>query len=70
MRSNLLKKSVIACTLFALAGAAAFAQPRVEARKPLSPVTEDMLRNPPPADWLLWRRTYDAWGYSPLESIH
>ncbi len=70
MRSNLLKKSVIACTLFALAGAAAFAQPRVEARKPLSPVTEDMLRNPPPADWLLWRRTYDAWGYSPLESIN
>ena len=45
----------------ALAGAAAFAQPRVEARKPLSPVTEDMLRNPPPADWLLWRRTFDAY---------
>ena len=30
-------------------------------------VTEEMLRNPPPDDWLNWRRTDNAWGYSPLE---
>jgi len=31
------------------------------------PVTEAMLRNPPRGDWLKWRRTDNAWGYSPLE---
>lgn len=30
-------------------------------------VTEASLRNPPPGDWLNWRRTDDAWGYSPLD---
>ena len=28
-----------------------------------------MLRNPPPGDWLNWRRTDNAWGYSPLQQI-
>ena len=29
-----------------------------------------MLLNPPDSDWLMWRRTYDAWGYSPLKQIN
>jgi alcohol dehydrogenase (cytochrome c) len=33
------------------------------------PVTDAMLENPDPADWLMWRRTVDSWGYSPLEQI-
>jgi alcohol dehydrogenase (cytochrome c) len=36
----------------------------------LTPVTEEMLRNPPPGDWLHWRRTYDGWAYSPLTQIN
>ena len=36
----------------------------------LRPVTEDMLRNPAPADWPNWRRTDNAWGYSPLSTIN
>jgi len=32
-------------------------------------VTETTLRNPPPGDWLNWRRTDNAWGYSPLDQI-
>lgn len=36
----------------------------------MTPVTEAMLRNPPPGDWLHWRRTYDGWGYSPLNQIN
>ena len=28
-----------------------------------------MLRNPAPGDWLNWRRTDNAWGYSPLDQI-
>ena len=27
------------------------------------------LRNPAPSDWLMWRRTLDGWGYSPLDRI-
>ena len=35
-----------------------------------NPVTEQMLRAPAPGDWLNWRRTDDAWGYSPLRQIN
>ena len=33
------------------------------------PVTDDMLQNPSPDDWLMWRRTLNGWGYSPLDQI-
>ena len=33
------------------------------------PVTDAMLRDPAPADWLMWRRTLDGWGYSPLDQV-
>jgi alcohol dehydrogenase (cytochrome c) len=33
------------------------------------PVTEAMLKNPPPGDWLMFSRTYDAQRYSPLKQI-
>ena len=36
----------------------------------LTPVTDAMLANPPASDWLMWRRTYDGWGYSPLEQVN
>jgi len=36
----------------------------------LTPVTDAMLRDPSPNDWLMWRRTYNAWGYSPLSQIN
>ena len=28
-----------------------------------------MLQKPDPSDWLMWRRTLDSWGYSPLKQI-
>ncbi|HKD30833.1 MAG TPA: hypothetical protein VKC66_33615, partial [Xanthobacteraceae bacterium] len=34
-----------------------------------APVTTARLRQPEDANWLLFRRTYDGWGYSPLEQI-
>jgi alcohol dehydrogenase (cytochrome c) len=34
------------------------------------PVTDPMLQNPDPGDWLMWRRTLNAWGYSPLNQIN
>ena len=33
------------------------------------PVTDAMLLDPDPEDWLMWRRTLDGWGYSPLKQI-
>ena len=32
-------------------------------------VTDAMLQDPAPGDWLMWRRTLDGWGYSPLDEI-
>lgn len=36
----------------------------------LSDVSNSMLESPPEQDWLLWRRTYDSQGYSPLAQIN
>jgi len=33
------------------------------------PVTDRMIERPDPGDWLMWRRTQDSWGYSPLTQI-
>ena len=34
------------------------------------PVTDAMLQHPAAGDWLMWRRTLDSWGYSPLDQIN
>jgi alcohol dehydrogenase (cytochrome c) len=34
-----------------------------------TPVTDAMLRNPPPGDWLMVRRNYQAWSHTPLTDI-
>ena len=36
----------------------------------LTPVTGAMLDHPRASDWLVWRRTYDAQGFSPLRQIN
>src|SRR5689334_25099657 len=33
------------------------------------PVTAERLKKPADGDWLMIRRTYDGWGYSPLDQI-
>src|SRR5580698_3497712 len=33
------------------------------------PVTAERLLKPEDGDWLMIRRTYDGWGYSPLDQI-
>ena len=55
-----------------LVGASAMAQ-APQAANPaasLTPVTDAMLRDPPASDWLMWRRSYNGWGYSPLDQIN
>lgn len=39
------------------------------AEREFVPVTDAVLADPDPADWLMWRRTPDSWGYSPLDGI-
>ena len=53
--------AALATALLALAPAppAAHAQPP----SGFVPVTDAMLRNPAPGDWLMWRRTLDGWGF-------
>ena len=33
------------------------------------PVTDARLRGPEPESWLMYRRTYDGWGFSPLDQV-
>src|SRR5881394_4076774 len=50
--------------------AAAIAPALVGQVKNFVPVTDQMLLNPSPDDWLMFSRTYDAQRYSPLEQIN
>ena len=51
------------------AGYRAAIQRRADRLAALTPVTDAMLRDPPPGDWLAYRRTDDAHGFSPLRAI-
>lgn len=47
---------------------AALAEPALLER--FRPVTQEDALRPSPNDWVMWRRTYDSWGYSPLDQIN
>ena len=57
--------AVLLIVITIVAGGVAAAQDR-----DFTPVTDAMLQDPDPADWLNWRRTLDGWGYSPLDQIN
>ena len=59
-------------SLLLLPGAATQAQQALVANptQKMRPVTDEMLLDPDPSDWLMWRRTYNGWGYSPLDQIN
>jgi len=42
----------------------------VRSKRSYAPVTNAMLLDPPAGDWLMWRRTLDSQGYSPLDQIN
>ena len=44
-------------------------RPMLAEVKPLIPVTQQMLEQPSPDDWLMFSRTYDAQRFSPLDQI-
>ena len=45
--------------------------PSILAQEPvrIRPVTDAELQDPSPDEWLMWRRTLNGWGYSPLDQI-
>ncbi len=76
MSGGSLNSWLLATTLLAAMAAPVAAQPITNltpnnsAVQNYKPVTDAMLLKPDPADWLMWRRTYDGWGYSPLDQIN
>src|SRR2546429_22960 len=66
------KPTVLGLPFLLLASVATLAQqPQVsDPTRNLTPVTDATLLNPPDGDWLMWRRTYSGYGYSPLEQIN
>lgn len=66
--SNLVKLFAVAASSVSLFAIQAIAQ--TDTIDGITPVTDEMLANPPDGDWLMWRRTYNGWGYSPLDQIN
>ena len=60
----------IASGVLAAALAVVAAPPALAQEDRIRPVTDAELENPSPDDWLMWRRTLDGWGYSPLDQIN
>ncbi len=66
----MITRSLVSVSLGVLSLAVLLASPSLTAQvTDFRPVTEETLRNPAPGDWLNFRRTDDAWGYSPLDEI-
>ena len=59
-----------ASAVVALGVAALFAAQAPDPLRNFTPVTDQMLRNPSPNDWLMYSRTYDAFRDSPLAEIN
>ena len=55
-----------AFSVLALAVAAAA---NAQTQREFPPISDAMLQSPADGDWLMWRRTLDGWGYSPLDEI-
>jgi alcohol dehydrogenase (cytochrome c) len=64
-----IRKLVLATLVLLPLGAGPLSAQGSTSARPYTPVTDQMLIDPAPGDWLMWRRTYDHWGYSPLSQI-
>tara|TARA_B100000686_G_scaffold255582_1_gene267052 strand:+ start:684 stop:2438 length:1755 start_codon:yes stop_codon:yes gene_type:complete len=66
-RICLVQGLLVVISAYSLVGV--FAQTDQEILDGISEVTNEMLLNPPPQDWLLWRRNYESYGHSALSQI-
>jgi PQQ-dependent dehydrogenase (methanol/ethanol family) len=64
-----MRRHVISLAALAIAIGATLGTAAQTGEREFVPVTDAMLKNPAPEDWLMWRRTLNGWGYSPLTQI-
>ncbi|HSG34606.1 MAG TPA: hypothetical protein VLA37_08720, partial [Sphingomonadaceae bacterium] len=64
-----IRRSAGAAVISAMLAGSMVGQAIAQSAAPFEPVTDAMLQDPDPADWLNWRRTLDSQGYSPLDEI-
>src|SRR5258706_15215295 len=62
-REGFMKRTRLIAGAVAMAFGGLFTQ--VQAQSDFKPVTDAMLQNPDPSEWLGWRATQDAQGFSP-----
>ena len=67
--SGLVLLFVIGATLDAQQTPAPAERPIPEQLETFVPVTDEMLRQPKPENWINFRNGYNLWGYSPLDEI-
>jgi len=63
-------RHLITLATLGLAVAVSFGATAQTGEREFVPVTDAMLKNPAPGDWLMWRRTLNGWGYSPLDQVN
>jgi alcohol dehydrogenase (cytochrome c) len=65
-----MKRPSIVILLVTIALVGGFSGRAQETTRKFVPVTDAMLQKGDPANWLMWRRTLDGWGYSPLNQVN
>src|SRR6478736_1058240 len=70
LRRTAMKRIGLALTLGVVVLTSGLQTRAQDATRKFVPVTDAMLEKPDPANWLMWRRTQDSWGYSPLNQIN
>jgi len=68
MKTNLTSTLLALTTSILALGAPALAQDAPAPRE-YAPVTNEIILNPPAEEWIMWRRTLDNQGYSPLDQV-
>ena len=64
-----LERGLVVVTLTLSVGFGAALSAQEASGSTFVPVTDEMLQDPPASEWLMFRRTLDSWGYSPLDQI-
>lgn len=64
-----MKKAIWLCLILFVLGGVFAQEDQNREIEDFEPVTNEMLLNPDPEDWINWRRTLDAWAHSPLDQI-
>ena len=64
-----LERGLVVVTLTLSVGFGAALSAQEASGSTFVPVTDEMLQDPPASEWLMFRRTLDSWGYSPLDQV-